>query len=66
MLAAGLWVPLYGSQVGDGPLYREGVFLPERLGWGGALIITLTVLTGFYIFVAWTEKKTKSLEAKNE
>lgn len=59
MLVAGLWVPVYGSQVGDGPLYGEGVFLPERLGWAGALITTLTILIGFYIFVTWLEKKAK-------
>lgn len=55
MLVAGLWVPIYGFTVGKGWLYGAQVFLPEKLGWGYALIITLTILTAFYIFVTWIE-----------
>ncbi len=55
MLVAGLWVPVYGFNVGKGWLYGTQVFLPEKLGWGYALIITLTILTAFYIFVTWIE-----------
>lgn len=59
MLVAGLWVPIYGSQVGRGWLYGQRVFLPDRFGWGSALIITLAILMAFYIFVTWIEKRSK-------
>jgi uncharacterized membrane protein YedE/YeeE len=58
MLAAGLWVPIYGFNVGKGWLYGNPVFLPEKFGWGYALIITLAFLTAFYIFVTWLEVRT--------
>lgn len=58
MLVAGLWVPIYGFNVGKGWLYGTQVFLPEKLGWGLALIITLAILIAFYIFVTWIEIKT--------
>lgn len=59
MLAAGLWVPVYGSQVGKGWLYGQPVFLPDKLGWGGALIFTLAILISFYLFVTWLEVRKK-------
>ncbi len=55
MLVAGLWVPVYGFNVGKGWLYGTPVFLPDKLGWGYALIIVLTILTAFYFFVRWIE-----------
>ncbi len=57
MLVAGLWVPLYGSQVGAGWLYGKGVFLPDMFGWTGALIFSITILAAFYIFVTWLEAR---------
>lgn len=57
MLVAGLWVPLYGEQVGKGWLYGKTIFLPEKFGWGGSLIGALVVLLAFYIFVTWIELK---------
>lgn len=59
MLVGGLWVPVYGSQVGKGWLYGQKVFLPDRLGWVGTIVITLLFLTVFYIFVDWSEKREK-------
>jgi hypothetical protein len=59
MLVAGLWVPVYGYQVTEGNLYGNAVFLPEKLGWEGAVLGTLTVLTTFYVFVTWIEVKKK-------
>lgn len=57
MLVGGLWVLLYGKQVGVGALNGKGVFLPERLGWTGALIFSITGLIAFYIFVTWLEAR---------
>jgi len=57
MLVAGIWVPLYGHKVGDGWLYGKGVFLPDRLGWAGALTASLSVLVLFYFFVLRLERK---------
>lgn len=59
MLVGGLWVPVYGSQVGTGPLYGKGVFLPQMFGWTGALIFTVAILSAFYIFVTMIERKKK-------
>ncbi len=60
MLVAGLWVPIYGYQVGEGWIYNgEEIFLPEKFGWAGAVLITLVILIGFYIFVTLIEKKAK-------
>ncbi|MBI5741214.1 MAG: hypothetical protein HZA16_10900 [Nitrospirae bacterium] len=59
MLVAGLWVPLYGEQAGNGRLYGKAVFLPEKLGWGGSLITVLAALAFFYILVTWIELKKK-------
>ena len=59
MLVAGLWVPIYGFQVGKSGLYGQAVFLPEKFGWAGALIITLAILMAFYIFVTWIEVRKK-------
>ncbi|MBI5741636.1 MAG: hypothetical protein HZA16_13090 [Nitrospirae bacterium] len=64
MLVAGLWVPIYGAQVGTGGLYGPSVFLPDKFGWGGALIITLSALTAFYFFVAWIEFRKKKVGKK--
>jgi len=64
MLAGGLWVPLYGSKVGQGWLYGRPIFLHDRLGWTGTLIITLSFLTAFYIFVTWIEKRAKKKESQ--
>lgn len=64
MLVAGLWVPFYGSQVGTGRLYGTPVLLPEKFGWGGALFITLSVLTLFYFFAAWIEFRKKRIRKK--
>jgi len=59
MLVAGLWVPIYGSQVGTGKLYGSPLFLPDKFGWGGTLIGVLAILIAFYIFVTWIELKKK-------
>ena len=64
MLVAGLWVPIYGSQVGTGKLYGPPVFLPDKFGWGGALIITLTIIIAFYFFVAWIEFRKKKVKKR--
>ncbi|RJQ20544.1 MAG: hypothetical protein C4560_04920 [Nitrospiraceae bacterium] len=59
MLVAGLWVPLYGEQAGNGRLYGKTIFLPDKLGWGGALIGMLAILSAFYFFITWLELKKK-------
>lgn len=59
MLVAGLWVPLYGEQVGQGWLYGQTISLSEKLGWGGSLLAVLATLAAFYIFVTWIEIKKK-------
>lgn len=64
MLVAGIWVPIYGSQVGTGKLYGSPVFLPGMFGWGGALLITLSVIILFYFFVAWIEFRKKKVRKK--
>jgi hypothetical protein len=61
MLAGGLWVPVYGSNVGMGSLYGKGVFMPDMFGWAGALIISITILIAFYIFVTWLESRKNKL-----
>jgi len=59
MLIAGLWVPLYGYQVGNGWLYGPQIFLPDKLGWAGALIMVLLTLAGCYTFFTWIEIRKK-------
>jgi membrane protein DedA with SNARE-associated domain len=59
MVAAVLWVPIYGSKVGEGWLYGKPVFLPDKFGWGGALILILSALIGLYLFVTWIEVRKK-------
>ncbi len=61
MLAGGLWVPVYGSNVGMGSLYGKGVFMPDKFGWTGALIISFTILAVFYIFITWLEARKNKL-----
>ena len=60
MFVAGLWVPIYGLQVTQGDLYGRPLFLPDKLGWEGSLIITLAILTAFYLFVTWVEIRKKT------
>lgn len=55
MLTAGPWVLIYGAQVGQGPLYGKPVFLPQVLGWGGAIAFTYAFLAAFYLFILWVE-----------
>ncbi len=59
MLAGGLWVPVYGKNVGMGSLYGKGIFMPDMFGWSGALLISITILIAFYIFTRWVEAKNK-------
>ncbi|SMB91808.1 hypothetical protein SAMN00808754_0525 [Thermanaeromonas toyohensis ToBE] len=55
MLTSGAWVHLYGQKVGQGWLYGKPVFLPDILGWGGALAFVYTFLLVFYLFILWVE-----------
>ena len=55
MLAAGSWVHIYGAQVGKGWLYGPKIFLPDALGWGGALAASAAALAVFYVFLTWME-----------
>lgn len=55
MLAAGSWVHIYGQQVGKGWLYGSKVFLPDVLGWAGALAVVGLALAAFYLFLTWVE-----------
>ncbi len=55
MLTSGAWVHLYGQKVGQGWLYGKPVYLPEALGWGGALIFVYGFLLLFYLFILWVE-----------
>ncbi len=65
MFIGGLWVPIYGFQVGQGWLYGEKVFLPDlilpvfqlKFGWAGSLIFTFIILAGLYALVTYIEKK---------
>ncbi len=57
MLAAGSWVHLYGQKVGQGWLYGPKLFLPNLLGWGGALAAASLTLALFYLFLTWVEAK---------
>jgi uncharacterized membrane protein YedE/YeeE len=60
MLAAGSWVLLYGAKVGEGWLYGSKVFLPDVLGWPGALIVSSLMLVVFYIILVLVEVKKKN------
>lgn len=62
MLAAGSWVHIYGSQVGKGWLYGPKVYLPDILGWAGAIITSIIVLTVFYLFLTWVEVRKRWAE----
>ncbi|MGI9953048.1 YeeE/YedE thiosulfate transporter family protein [Moorellaceae bacterium AZ2] len=55
MLTSGAWVHLYGHKVGEGWLYGKPVYLPEVLGWGGALAFVYGFLLVFYLFILWVE-----------
>ncbi len=63
MLAGGLWVPVYGSTVGGGSLYGKGIFMPDMFGWTGAIVISLTILIAFYIFITRLETGIKAVPA---
>ncbi len=60
MLAAGSWVLLYGAKVGEGWLYGPKVFLPDVLGWPGALVVGSLILIVFYIVLLLVEVKKKN------
>jgi uncharacterized membrane protein YedE/YeeE len=60
MLAAGSWVLLYGAKVGEGWLYGPKVFLPDVLGWPGALMVGSLALVFFYIILVFVEVKRKN------
>ncbi|RJQ18657.1 MAG: hypothetical protein C4560_06935 [Nitrospiraceae bacterium] len=51
ILAAAIWPVVYRSLLKDTVSYLEPVFLPDKFGWGGALIITLGALAVFYMFL---------------
>ncbi len=55
MLSAGSWVLIYGKQVGEGWLYGKPVFLPDTLGWVGALAAVFGFLVLFYLLITWLE-----------
>ena len=59
MLAGGLWVPVYGSTVGTGSLYGKGIFMPDMFGWTGAIVLTMSILISFYIFITRLEARKK-------
>lgn len=59
MLAAGSWVHIYGNQVGKGWLYGPKVFLPDALGWGGALAASVAVIVISYLLLTWWEVRRK-------
>jgi hypothetical protein len=63
MLAGGLWVPVYGSNVGMGSLYGKGIFMPDMFGWTGAIVISLAILIAFYIFITRLEAGKKAIPA---
>jgi uncharacterized membrane protein YedE/YeeE len=60
MLAAGSWVLIYGAKVGQGWLYGPKVFLPDLLGWPGALAASIGVLVIFYVVLMFVEVKKKN------
>lgn len=64
MLTGGLWVPVYGSQVGTGQLYGKRVFLPDMFGWAGALIFSIAILIAFYIFITRLEAGKKKISSR--
>ncbi|OGP64382.1 MAG: hypothetical protein A3K22_00055 [Deltaproteobacteria bacterium RBG_16_42_7] len=53
MLAVGLWIPFLAPKI---KLAGESIFLPEKLGWTGALAVSITFLVAFYIFAALTDR----------
>ncbi|WP_054936856.1 YeeE/YedE thiosulfate transporter family protein [Moorella stamsii] len=55
MLTSGAWVHIYGQKVGQGWLYGKPVFLPDIIGWGGALAFVYAFLLVFYLFILWVE-----------
>jgi uncharacterized membrane protein YedE/YeeE len=57
MLAAGLWVHIYGGPVGSGWMYGKPVFLPKILGWYGAAAFVFGFLLLFYIAIRAVEKR---------
>lgn len=59
MLAAGSWVLVYGQTIGKGWAYGPKVFLPDTLGWTGALIAAGAGLAAFYLFLTWMEVRKK-------
>ena len=57
MLTAGLWVRIYGGQVGTGRLYGKPVFLPNVLGWYGSVAFVFAFLGLFYLAIKIVEKR---------
>lgn len=54
MLAVGLWMPFMSSRI---KITGSNIFLPDLLGWTGALAVTITFLVAFYIIVTMTDSK---------
>jgi len=59
MLVVGLWLPFYKLLPKNSLTHWEPVFLPDKFGWGGGLIIALASLFAFYIFLKWMDRKGK-------
>lgn len=55
-LTAGSWTLLYGRHVGEGWLYGRPVFLPDRLGYLGAVAAVFAFLAVFYLLIRWAER----------
>jgi len=58
-LIAGLWMPVQTLMEREGWLQGKAVFLPDKFGWTGGVIVTLAVLTGFYFFISYMESRKK-------
>ncbi|MFC1925091.1 YeeE/YedE family protein [Chloroflexota bacterium] len=50
---AALWGTIYDGYISDLPK----IWLPNSLGWGGALFLTLVLLLAMYILISWWESR---------
>lgn len=60
MMSAGAWMRLYGAPVGQGSLYGKPIFLPNVLGWYGAVAAVFAFLAVFYLVIRIVEKSNEA------
>jgi len=59
MLSAAAWPLIYGNPVGKGWLYGPKVFIPDLLGWPGAMAFTLGAIWLWYGILLMVDRRAR-------